>query len=651
MADEKHKRDDSRGPTRPGPIPGPGSGPGFRPGPGPMAGFMGQKVRPRNAKATIGRMWYYLGKERVQLVISFFLVLAASAAGLVGPYLIGRGIDAMTPSPQGAIAVDFSQLATVAALMAGLFGFASAATWFQNYCMAGVAQRTVRELRNGFFEKLQRLPVRYFDMKSHGDVMSRMANDVENVSNTLTQSITQFFSSIITVVGSLGAMLALNPVLTALSLATIPIGMLITGAIAGRTRNHFLSQQKSLGELNGFIEETISAQKAVKAFRREEQAMHRFDTFNYILRGSAIKAQVYSGLIPPLMNVINNMSFALVAGVGGWMTIKGIISLGLIASFLNYSRQFARPINEIANQFNMLQSAIAGAERVFEVLDEAEEVVDAADAAPLTRVDGSVSLADVSFGYRDDVRVLSNVSIDVQPGETIALVGPTGAGKTTIVNLLTRFYDVDEGSIKLDGRDIRSLKKDELRRSLGMVLQDTYLFEASVKENIRYGRLDATDAEIEHAACLANADGFISRLPKGYDTLLTSEGGNLSQGQRQLLTIARAILANPSILILDEATSSVDTRTEMHIQAAMLELMKGRTSFVIAHRLSTIRGADEILVINGGRIVERGTHEQLMAQLGFYHRLYTSQLRRQLTTPETEYNEDSRAAAGGIFSS
>ncbi|HHY22969.1 MAG TPA: ABC transporter ATP-binding protein, partial [Clostridiaceae bacterium] len=396
---------------------------------------------------------------------------------------------------------------------------------------------------------------------------------------------------------------------------------------AGKTRKLFVTQQKELGELNGFIEEIVSGQRVVKAFSREKKTIEEFGEINNRLRDAGIKAQIYSGVVPPLMNVINRLSFALVAGAGGWLVIKGAITIGVIASFINYSKHFARPINQIANQFNMIQAALAGAERVFEIMDEVPEIIDEPDSIILDDIKGQVIFDDVYFEYKKDVPVLKNINLEALPGQTIALVGPTGAGKTTIVNLLMRFYDVNDGSIMMDGIDIRELKLDYLRSSLGMVLQDTYLFSDTVRENIRYGRLEASDEEVEEAARLANAHSFIHRLPDGYDTKVTEGGSNLSQGQRQLITIARAILADPEILILDEATSSVDTMTEMKIQEAMLSLMKGRTSFVIAHRLSTIREADQILVINSGEIIEKGTHEELMETQGFYYNLYMSQFR------------------------
>ncbi|MGI6543089.1 MAG: ABC transporter ATP-binding protein [Limnochordia bacterium] len=602
-------------------------GPRRGPGGGRFAGLFATPEKPKNVKGTLLRLWRYLKKQKYALAVAFLLILISSTVSLLGPLLIGRGIDALS---LGAGAVDFERLSTILLLMATVYLVSACATWLQNYVIVGVSQRTVHTLRTDLFEKLQRLPVRFFDSRTHGEIMSRLANDVETVSHTLTQSTTQVFNSIITVVGSITAMLTLSPVLTLVSIVTVPLGFLITRKIVRFTRSHFSAQQRELGNINGFIEEIITGQRVVKAFCREEAVLQDFDDINQSLKNASIKAQVFSGIIGPLMNVVNNLSFVLVVSIGGLLASRGLITVGVIASMVNYSRQLARPINEVANQVNMMQSAVSGAERAFEILDAEEEEADAPDAIHLTDVKGAVSFDRVSFGYVEDVPVLERVDIRAEPGQTIALVGPTGAGKTTIVNLIMRFYDVNEGAITIDGKDIRQLAKDNLRSSLGIVLQDTYLFSGTVRENIRYGRLDATDEEVEAAAKMANADGFICRLPNGYDTELASEGGNLSQGQRQLLTIARAILANPSILILDEATSSVDTRTEMHIQEAMLSLMKGRTCFVIAHRLSTIQGADEILVINHGRIIERGTHEELLAKKGFYHELYTSQFRRQL---------------------
>ena len=491
-----------------------------------------------------------------------------------------------------------------------------------------VAQHAVRIIRADLFQRLQKLPLRFFDSKTHGELMSRLSNDVDNVSNMLSNALTQVLSSIITVVVSLSMMLSLSWQLTIIACLTIPLSMLVLGRIAKYTGRLFKQQQAALGELNGVVEETITGAKVVKVFSREKYVMEDFQRSNEELTEVGTKATIFSSCIGPLMNVIGHISFALMAGIGGYLVVAGSVgSVGMIQSFLQYSRQFQMPINNLANQVTMLQSALAGAERVFEVMDTEPEPEDAPDALPLKSPKGHVEFEDVTFGYAPDVKILKDVSFEALPGQTIALVGPTGAGKTTIVNLLMRFYDIDSGVIRIDGEDIRHYKRQDLRDSLGMVLQDVYMFAGTVRDNIAYGKLDATDEEIVRAAKAANCHDFIMRLPNGYNTDLAEDAANLSQGQRQLLSIARAILANPAVLILDEATSSVDTRTEMNIQQAMIALMKGRTSFVIAHRLSTIRGADQILVIQDGRIVERGTHEQLLEKQGVYAGLLNSQYR------------------------
>lgn len=459
--------------------------------------------------------------------------------------------------------------------------------------------------------------------------MSRATNDIDNVSNSLNQSVTQLLNSLIMLSGSLVIMLLLNVPLTLIALITVPLVVLASRRITGLSRRYFKNQQRHLGELNGFIEEAVSGQKVIKQYRREQSEVARFRTISDELNNASIKAQIVSGLVGPVMNMLSNLNFALIAGIGGWMAYKGMVTVGIIVSILNYAKQFSRPVSELANQYNLIQSAIAGAERVFEVMDMPSEY-SGEQPQPLDRIRGEVIFRQVVFGYQPDAPILNGVSFTAQPGEMIALVGPTGAGKTTIVNLLTRFYEVDGGEVLVDGKDIRALNKNELRRQLGMVLQDAHVFSGTIRENIRFGRLDATDREVEEAATLANVSGFIARLPQGYDTLLGTDGTTLSHGQRQLLTIARAILADPAILILDEATSSVDTRTEMHIQQAMRTLMKGRTSFVIAHRLSTIRDADRILVIQGGHIAEQGSHAELLALEGIYHELYNSQFKQAI---------------------
>ncbi len=580
-------------------------------------------AKAKDTRGTLKRLWTYLRRKRAVLILVFCLVALSAFFALIGPMLIGWAID------YSIIPRDFKGLIRLCFIMTAVFVLGSFSTWLQNHFMVGAAQNIVKEIRKDLFNKIQKLPLKFFDSRAHGDLMSRLTNDVDNISHVLNMSTTQIFSSFITVVGTLVMMIILSPILTLFTVITIPIMLLATGKIAKRTRRYFKEQQQRLGELNGFIEENITGIKVVKVYGHEQESLKEFERTNNLLNDVSIRAQIFSGIVFPLMNALNNAGFAIVAGAGGYLAVKGMISVGVIASFIAYSKQFTRPLNELANQFAMIQSALAGAERVFEILDEAPEPEDELGAIELKDVAGAVKFEEVYFSYQKDTPVLKNINLDVKPGQTIALVGPTGAGKTTVINLLTRFYDIDSGAITIDGVDIRNIKRNSLRSILGIVLQDTYLFSESVRENIRYGRLDATDDEVERAARLANAHYFIKRLPKGYDTILTDEGSNLSQGQRQLLSIARTILADPAILILDEATSSVDTRTEVHIQKAMLELMKGRTSFVIAHRLSTIRNADVILVINNGEIIERGSHKELLAQNGFYHNLYTSQLKGQ----------------------
>lgn len=590
-----------------------------RRGPGPPGS---SKVeRARDARATVIRIWGYLRRQRLALMITAVFVLGSTLATLLGPYLLGKAIDDyITPR-------DLPGLARISLEMLGVYAAGAVFTYAQSYVMAGASQRVVRDLRNDLFRKMQVLPLRTFDQRPHGDLMSRLTNDVENVNLVLSGNLSQLVSGVLTMIGVAATMLVLNPGLTVVSVGTISLMTIVVNRwVAPRTREGYRRQQAALGKLNGLIQETVSGQRVVKAYRREAIVIAEFDDGNRDLRQSAIRAQIYAGFVGPLMNVVSNLGLAVVAGVGGWMALNGLATVGTIASFISYSRQFGRPLSNIATLYNTIQGAVAGAERVFEIIDEPPEI-DAPDARPLAEIKGDVSFEDVCFSYEPGVPVLKNVSLEARAGQTVALVGPTGAGKTTIVNLLTRFYEVEAGTIRIDGQDLRQIRKADLRRQLGIVLQDSFLFADTVLENIRYGRLDATDAEVVAAARLANADQFTHRLPRGYATLLAERGSNLSQGQRQLLAIARAVLADPKILILDEATSSIDTRTEQHIQEAMLRLMAGRTSFVIAHRLSTIRDADQILVVNGGEIVERGTHAELLAQRGFYQQLYASQFR------------------------
>ncbi|HNB51440.1 MAG TPA: ABC transporter ATP-binding protein [Anaerolineales bacterium] len=605
--------------------------PELRPGGGPGGGPAGYLMRPqeraKNRRGTVRRLWGYLRQQGRTLGGVVFLVAVSSGLELLGPYLMGLAIDQFIAQN------DRVGLLRVVMLMIGVYLAGSAVAYAQVYLMAAVAQRTVRDIRADLFRHLQDLPLRYFDQRSHGELMSRLSNDVENISTVLNESVTQLISSVLSIVGVAAVMFLINVRLALVSLVTLPLMVVISQWVAKRTRRGFREQQEQLGALNGLIEETITGQRVVKAYGREQTLIGQFDQTNARLRSASTRAQIFAGLLGPLSNFVNNVGFAIVAGTGGWMAVRGLATVGTIASFVSYARQFSMPLNQIASLYNAIQSALAGAERVFEVIDEPSELAEKTQAQPLTEIQGKVVFEQVDFAYEKGVPVLKNVSLHAKRGDTIALVGPTGAGKTTIVNLLTRFYDVDSGQITLDGHDIRTLRKDDLRRTLGIVLQDTFLFAETVMENIRYGRLDAGDDEVLAAARLANADQFIRRLPQGYQTPLSERGSNLSQGQRQLLAIARAILANPSILILDEATSSVDTRTEKHIQEAMLRLMTGRTSFVIAHRLSTIREADAILVINQGEIIERGTHEALLSARGFYYHLYVSQFKGQEMVP------------------
>jgi len=593
---------------------------------GGRGGFGGGRFapieKPKNLKETLKRLWKYFSKERKLLLTIFGFVIIDSIVMLSFPYLIGRAIDTMSIELGK---VDFFALATVISALAIAYITDGLLTLTQGWLMAGLSQRIVRSLRDTLFAKLQKLSIGFFDTRIHGDIMSRLSNDIDNVSTTISQSIIQLMVGSITIVGSLAMMLYLSPILTLASIITIPMVFLLTKTIANKTKVLFKEQAATLGRLNGHIEESISGLHVIKAFNHEEKIVNEFEEINDKLKDVSIKAMVTSGFLMPIMNVINNIGFVAVASVGGVLAVNGIITVGIIASFLNYSRQFSRPLNDLANIFNTLQSAVAGAERVFEILDEKEEEKDTEEAKEIKELLGHVAFEDVSFGYREDVPILKDVTFEALPGSTTALVGPTGAGKTTIVNLITRFYDINAGKILIDDVDIREYQRDSLRKIFGMVLQDTYLFTGTIRDNIKYGRLEATDKEMMEASKIANAHNFIKLLPNGYDTVLTESGSNLSQGQRQLLAIARAILAKPSILILDEATSNVDTRTEMQIQQGMLNMMKGRTCFIIAHRLSTIREANTIMVIDEGRIVEKGNHAELMEKQGVYFNMYNNQ--------------------------
>ncbi len=575
----------------------------------------------KDTRSTIKRLWGYLRHQRRYLGLVALLVSIATLCTLALPYLVGFAIDRYISSN------DLNGLARLVALMIGIACVYAATTWGFTLLMNRVSQYTVRDLRRDLFAKLQTLPLRFFDQRPHGELMSYLTNDVENVSVVLAENVTVFLSSLLVIVGMVIIMLAINLPLAIVSLIVLPLTAYFTRYVARHTRQGFRDQQESLALLNGHIEETITGGKVLRAFGREQAVIDEFITRNERLRGAAIHAQTYGGLMGPGSNLIYNFGFVLIASTGGWLALHNLVTVGVIATCLTYTQQLRRPINDLANMFNAIQSALAGAERVFSILDERQELVSGENPIPLDQAQGEVIFDDVSFSYQPDVPILKHVNLKAAPGQMIALVGPTGAGKTTIVNVLSRFYEIDSGTILLDGHDLTTIDKYDLRRKLGIVLQDTFLFSETVMENIRYGRLNASDDEVIAAAKLANADHFISRLPHGYQQLLSERAENLSQGQRQLLSIARAILANPAILILDEATSSVDTRTEIHVQEAMRRLMQGRTSFVIAHRLSTIRNATLILFIRDGEIVERGTHEELLAQRGDYYRLFMSQFK------------------------
>ncbi len=575
----------------------------------------------KDVRGTLRRLTAYLRPFTGTLLVVFGLVLIGTLMSLVGPYLLGRAIDDFIATG------DAPGLLRLVLFMLGAYLLVWLAQAGQNYLMAGVAQQALRNLRRDLFEHLQLLSLRFFDRNPAGELMSRLTNDIDAVNQAVSENLTQMMGSLFTLVGVVIAMFSINVWLALGTLTILPLMVVLVGFVGKRTRTGYRRLQGALGELNGIMEESFSGARVVLAFGQQEATLNRFDAANAAVRDFGIKAQVYPMLIPPLMGILSNANIAVVAGLGGWLTLQGLAGVGQIATFVSYSRQFAAPLRQLGDLYNQIQAALAGAERVFEVLDEVPELADAPDAPALEGIRGEVVFDGVNFSYVEGTPVIKEMSLRAEPGQIVALVGPTGAGKTTIINLLTRFYDIDAGRITIDGQDIRRVQKASLRRQLGIVLQDTFLFTGSVLENIRYGRLDATEEEVIAAARLANADQFIRRLPQGYATELSERGSNLSQGQRQLLAIARAVLADPRILILDEATSSVDTRTEAQIQAALLKLMEGRTSFVIAHRLSTIRDADQVLVIDGGEIIERGTHETLLAARGFYYNLYMSQFR------------------------
>ena len=583
--------------------------------------MMGNIEKAKDVRGTFNRLVRYLGDYRIHLIVIAILTVVSSLLALAGPYLIGVAID------KNILTGDVEGLTRIALLLTGVYLFSGLVSMASGWVMAIISQRSLKKLRKELFEHIQTLSLSFFDKRMAGDLMSRLTNDIDAIGTAISSNVTTLMSSSITLIGILVMMFSLNIWLALASLFVFPIMIYVTAFIGGKTRSGFKELMTKRGSLNGIMQETISGQRVVIAFGQQESVNRKFTATNDDVKAVSIKANTYSMMMMPLISILSNANIAIVAGIGAWMTIEGMATVGLIATFITYSRRFADPLRRFSNIYNSIQSALAGAERIFEVLDTKPELTDTADAISVDSFEGYVEFNHVDFEYTPDVPVLKDISLKAEPGQTIALVGPTGAGKTTIVNVLTRFYDIKAGSIKIDGTEIRNIKKDDLRQQLGIVLQDVFLFSGTVMDNIRYGRLDATDEECVRAAEHANADSFIRRLPKGYETELSERAGNLSQGQRQLISIARALVADPAILILDEATSSVDTRTEIQIQEAFQRLMHGRTSFVIAHRLSTIRRANMVLVINDGEIIERGSHEELLEKKGFYYRVYMSQFK------------------------
>ena len=595
-----------------------------RPGRGPGMHIVKSNEKLNNPKETINRLLKYIGSKKASLILIFVFCVITTLVSIFGAKLNGDIVDNYIATG------NMSGLYKICMVLIAMYLAATASTFVQNRLMVSIAQKTSSDIRKDLYEKMQHLPLKYYDTHSSGDLMSRLTNDVDNINMTLSQSITQLISGVINIVGMLIAMLMLSPQLTIIGLLTIPITIMGTRTIMKYTQPLFIKKQGDLGKLNGYIEEMVSGQKAVLLFGQEENVKKEFDHINKNITKSAILADAISGCMGPINNFINNLTYLVLAVCGGVFILKGMdISVGVVFTIILYMRNFNQPINQILNISNTLQGALAGAERVFEVMDENPEI-DKEEYVDVDNLQGEVNLENVEFSYNNDKKILKNINLTAHKGQTIAIVGPTGSGKTTIINLLNKFYTIDSGKISIDGKNIDDITMESLRKSVSVVLQDTYLFSVSIRENLRYGNLNATDEEIEKAAKLANAHHFIMQLEDGYETVLSDNGSNLSQGQRQLLAIARAILSNSSILILDEATSSIDTRTEVAIQEAMVNLMKGKTTFIIAHRLSTIRSADKILALKDGEIIERGTHDELLKLNGFYANLYNSQFRSGL---------------------
>ena len=604
-----------------------------RGGPPPQQRMAMPTEKPKNAGATVKRIIQYIGKNKYMLFALLGIMLIITFTNLAAPFLQGLAIDCITIS-ENRLNIDIKGMINYLLLLGGVYAVSSLLTYFQGLFAAMLSQTTVKVMRNDLFAKISYLPIKYTDTHQHGDIMSRMTNDIENVSNTISQSIASLFSGVLTLIGCFLFMIFYSPMLTLVSMTSIVMTLAVTRGLTKFMRKYFPLQQSLLGQLNGHIEETVTGCRTIASFSREQRSCDEFNVISDKLTDASIKAQISGGVMGPCMNVIGNIGFLLVAGFGAYflitgfnpLALSGAITVGTIQAFLQYTRNFTRPINEIAQQYAMIQTAIAGAERVFEIMDNPPEVDEGKDESfSVENVKGDITFKDLSFSYVPGEQVLHDFDLWIRSGQKLAIVGATGSGKTTVVNLLTRFYDIDSGSITLDGESIYDIPKKKMRESIGIVLQDTVIFNDTIAQNIRYGRLDATDEEVIAAAKTARVDEFAEKLTDGYNTMLTEGGSNLSQGQRQLIAIARAILADPKILILDEATSSIDTRTEVYIQEAMLALMQGRTSLIIAHRLSTIRDADKIVVIDGGKVAEAGNHKELLAQGGAYAKLYNTQ--------------------------
>ncbi|GGA74236.1 ABC transporter ATP-binding protein [Ornithinibacillus halotolerans] len=580
------------------------------------------KKRAKNTWGTIKRIWSYLAREKMRLWLVVLMVVISSAMSLLGPYMVGMAIDNFIVKK----AVDGLGLLVIGLIAVYILN--SLSVFLQSFFMVGIAQNTVYDLRTELFHKFHRLPIAYFDKRQHGELMSRITNDIDNVNNTLNQSVIQVFSSVLTLVGTIAVMIYLSPILTVVTMSIVPVMFFATRWITRRTGPLYKLQQKRLGELNGYVEETVSGQHVVKTYSQEDRVIDEFEVRNKDLKHSGFWALTIAGFIPKVMNMLNFLSFGMIALVGGILVVntEGLVSVGIIVIFAEYARQFTRPLNELSNQFNLLLSAVAGAERVFNVIDEDEEELDEDKAIELKETKGHFKFENVSFAYEEET-IIDKVSFEAKPGQSVAFVGHTGAGKTTIINLISRFYNYDGGKITLDGIDLKDITRKSLRSHMAFVLQDSFLFHNTIRENIRYGRLHASDEEVMEAAKKANAHDFIEKLPNGYDTILDQDGSGISQGQKQLLTIARAFIAEPTILILDEATSNIDTITELKIQEALQELMKGRTSFIIAHRLNTIQEADQIVMLEHGHILEKGNHEELLELKQNYYDLYKGQLK------------------------